>query len=289
VMARDGLVLDYRAPSTEATYYDLLFKPLEREKPELWESVKQGAENPEFVPPRVQRLVERLVQELPSQALVVELGGGLYPNRSGFLSRHFPNYVPVDLSLSSMRQYAEKYSRIAIACDAAALPFRDNSVDCLVSYTFLEHPRRPDEVLREIVRVSKPGTLVIHGDAWFCRWWNRYGIIGLKHFSRMTLLEKAIRLAALFTECPVIRIPPILFRRAFLELGCRPSPTVFPYWKLRPNYDLMLGCDEDASSSIDPFDVIRFYEANGFTLVDPLGKIGRVLLRRPILFMRCAG
>jgi SAM-dependent methyltransferase len=284
--AGDGVVIDYVEPSCEADFYRELFDNSRTDKPELWASKKCGSSDPEQVNPLIKQLVDLLTRIVPPDALVVELGGGVHQRRSGFLSKAFANYVPLDISVSSIAQYAEQFRRIGIACDATHLPFRDGSVDAIFTRTFLEHPRQPEKVLAEIVRVTRPGSIVVHCDAWLCRWWSRYGVVGLKRFRTMTLPEKAIFVASQVSEFPLVRLPPVIVRRVFREFMCRASANDLPYGKLKPNYELLLGCDEDASSSIDPLDVIRFYEANGFQLVTPLSSVGRIFLRSPAVVMR---
>jgi ubiquinone/menaquinone biosynthesis C-methylase UbiE len=284
-----GVVLNYLRQSIESDFYDTMYRHSSSPKPELCASVKQGCPDAEFVQPIVRSLVARLAKLLPPDAVVVELGGGVYQRRSGYLSRIFGNYVPLDISLSSIERYAEQFGRVGIACDATQMPFRDGSVDAVFSRTFLEHPREPEKVLREIVRCTKPGAVIIHYDAWFCRWWSRFGVVGLKKYSNMTFREKAIYIASRFTECPFLRYPPIILRRFCHESMCPRSPVHLPYRRLIPNYDLYLGCDEDASSSLDPLDVIRFYEANGFHLVDSLSFWQRIFLGSvPVVMQRHA-
>jgi SAM-dependent methyltransferase len=151
--------------------------------------------------------------------------------------------------------------------DAKKLPFKDNSVDLIFSQTFLEHPLNPEDVLSEMARVLKPGGIVVHNDAWVVRWWHRFGIVELKPFAKMSVKEKLIVIASKFTELPIVRIPPIILRRVSRNLFVSTKkPIGLKYKKLKPNYNLHLGCDEDAANSIDPIDVVRFYESRGFRL-----------------------
>lgn len=282
-----GRVLDYLNESASSIFYDNLFaKQRAFSKPELYDVVKKPQGDAEYVEPQWRQIVSKLKAMLAPDAFVVELGGGVHQRRSGFLYRYFPHYVPLDISLSSIEQYAQTYQRTGVVCDATTLPFRDASVDCVVTRTFLEHPLQPEKVLEEIARVLKPGGLVLHDDAWFCRWWSRFGVVGLKRFSNMTFKEKCIDLAAKVTEFPAIRIPPVVLSRLVKEVLIKPRSTSrLPYKKLRPNYDLLLGCDEDAASSIDPLDVIRFYEGRGFRSVESFSLLKRLTLRNRYVLM----
>jgi ubiquinone/menaquinone biosynthesis C-methylase UbiE len=276
-----GVLIDYLRPSAPASFYDRLFSPHRPiREPELYAQAKARPANPEAVEPAWQRLVDQLRDRLPEDATILELGGGVHQRRCGFLYRHFPNYVPLDISRSSIEQYVRTFQRTGIVSDAAELPFRDASVDAVVTRTFLEHPTRPDRVVAEIDRVLRPGGLVLHDDAWFCRWWSRFGIVGLKRFRSMNLRERGIYLAARLTEFPLFRMPPIVLGRCWREWFRRPDAAApLRFRRLQPNYELYLACDEDAAASIDPLDVIRFYEARGYRTVEPLSRLGRLFYR----------
>lgn len=219
---------------------------------------------------RIMRGVVLMLKDLlPENAVVVEIGGGsASQTRTGQGYKEFKHYYPLDISYSHIKRYTNTYNREGIVCNAERLPFKDNSVDCIYSNAFLEHPINPDKVVSEIARVIKPGGIVVHNDAWFCRWWQRYGIRGVKKWEKMTDREKLIAVAAAITETPVIRIPPIILRRIYRHLFVKESTLSFK--KLKPNYTLYLGCDEDAASRIDPVDAIRFYESQGFELLQRL-------------------
>jgi uncharacterized protein YbaR (Trm112 family) len=46
---------------------------------------------------------------------------------------------------------------VDVVADARKLPFRDNSIDRISADSLFEHVRRPEEMLREMVRVLRPG------------------------------------------------------------------------------------------------------------------------------------
>jgi len=53
------------------------------------------------------------------------------------------------------------YDQFDIAADASAIPFSDNSFDTVLSTEVLEHVSKPDRVIAEMVRILKPGGVVI--------------------------------------------------------------------------------------------------------------------------------
>lgn len=82
----------------------------------------------------------------------------------------------------------------------------------------------------------------------------------------MVFKEKCIFIASRITEFPIFRLPPIILKRLVYELiDVNKKIIRLRVKKLKPNYSLHLGCDEDAASRIDPVDVIKFYESKGFT------------------------
>lgn len=67
---------------------------------------------------------------------------------SGSPTRGFYNVVHLDLSA---------YDQVDVVTDGRALPFADGTFDAILSEAVLEHVRDPDEYMRELVRVLKPG------------------------------------------------------------------------------------------------------------------------------------
>lgn len=288
--AVDGLVYDFVESSDSSEFYATFYGDDDKrpEKPELWAQVKASyGVGSDKVDPTMAAIVERLADTLAPESVVVELGGSSHQRRSANIYERFPNYFPVDISRSTIEKYAEAFGRVGFVADATTLPFRDRSLDAVVTHTFLEHPIRPDQVVEEIARVVKPGGMVVHADAWFCRWWQRYGVVGLKRFGSMTFRERAITMASKLTEFPLVRFPPILAGRAIKYVSGTPNaPIALRYKALKPNYDLYLGCDEDAAASIDPFDLARFYESRGFTWDVPRSFSKRVLFRGGAVWLR---
>jgi ubiquinone/menaquinone biosynthesis C-methylase UbiE len=284
----DEKVFNFIDSSESATFYDQFYGSYERkEKPELLDQVKQAHREAGTAYKIMDRIMSFLEKELSKDAVVIELGGGMYQQRSANAYNRFPNYYPLDIGYSNIKNYAEKYNREGIVADATSLPFRDGTVDCIITHTFLEHPLQPEKVVAEITRVLKPGGIVVHNDAWFCRWWQRYGVVDLKKFSNMSIKEKAIWFGAKITEFPLFRHPPVILRRAIKHVfDPRPKNIDLAYSKLKPNYTLHLGCDEDAASRIDPVDVIRFYESRNFELVHKLSTRERLLYPNKYIMLR---
>jgi ubiquinone/menaquinone biosynthesis C-methylase UbiE len=281
-------IFNYISDSASATFYDQFYGDYKKkETPELLEDIRKTHREEGTAYKIMETIISFLEKELPKDGVVVELGGGMYQHRSANAYKRFEHYYPLDIGYSNIKSYTEKFNKEGFVADATNLPFKNNSIDCILTHTFLEHPLEPENVLKEITRVLKPGGIVVHNDAWFCRWWQRYGFVDLKKFSNLTLKEKAIWTAAKITELPLLRIPPIIIKRTVKQVfSPHPKNIALDYSKLKPNYSLHLGCDEDAASRLDPIDVVRFYESRGFTLMNKLSLKERLFYPNKYIMLR---
>lgn len=276
----EGMKLfNYSVKSAAADFYYHQFS-------NLGTSTKKTQPNLDRVPHEMKDAMDFCKKNLPDDAIIVELGGGKNQSRSGYPNYIFKNYIPLDISYTSIKAYVDAYDRFGIVADACKLPFKDSCLDVIFTHTFLEHPVQPENVLAEIDRVLKPGGFVIHSDAWNCRWWQHYGIVGIKKFWEMTLREKLIFCCAKFTEFKLFRQPIIILKRIFRILFGAKTNVVLKYKKLKPNYDLHLYVDEDAASSIDPIDVMRFYESRKYKMLPPLNFAKKIFFRNVNLYFK---
>lgn len=285
-IGKENLTLDYTIETHSSIFYNRQFSGNEISINEPDSHVKLTD-----APTEMQNIIHFLQKNLHSEAIVMEIGGSKFQRRSGFPYYFFENYFPLDISQSSMKEYSSKYKKPSIACNAEKLPFFDNCIDAIFTHTFLEHPHNPDAVIKEIDRVLKPGGFIIHCDAWNCRWWNRYGIYKVKNgrkFNELLIKEKLLYFVIAFSEIKLIRMPLLVFKRIIkLVLGITKSKENLHFGKLKPNYDLHLYTDEDAAASIDPIDLITFYEHRDYRLIPQKNIIQRVFFRdRSIYFQK---
>ncbi len=111
--------------------------------------------------------------EYPAGARVLEAGCGVGA-QTRILARRSPgaHFVSVDVSDESLAQARAAIEREGLTnvelhgADLFALPFADSSFDHLFVCFVLEHLRRPEEALRALLRVLRPGgsLTVIEGD-----------------------------------------------------------------------------------------------------------------------------
>jgi SAM-dependent methyltransferase len=108
-----------------------------------------------------------------AQGTIINIGSGNQP--------HQPNIVNVDMM---------DYENVDIVCDIHRLPFKDNSIDAVMSIAVLEHVREPAKALSEVHRVLKPGGLVLSVIPFMQPFhasphdYQRYTLPGIQHLHR---------------------------------------------------------------------------------------------------------
>lgn len=107
------------------------------------------------------RLIDRWARAFADQ-VVLDIGCG--PGyHLAYGSNHYRCYVGLDIEYRYIRTLRERFPATQVVNgDAYALPFRDQSADCVVSAYCFEHLRQLPECLEEIRRVLKPeGELLV--------------------------------------------------------------------------------------------------------------------------------
>lgn len=73
--------------------------------------------------------------------------------------------IGVDIAIESLVAAAEidKYGHKYVAADLEQLPFKDNSVDCVLIFDVIEHLSNQEKGYKEVARILKPGgTFLLH-------------------------------------------------------------------------------------------------------------------------------
>jgi len=99
------------------------------------------------------RLLEKHKALLPDDPIILIIGCGVGADQYGKL---FPtgHIFPTDVTLQG---------DAVVACDGACLPFRDQTLDCVVVDQVLEHAVNPAAIVSEIHRCLKVGGIVYSG------------------------------------------------------------------------------------------------------------------------------
>ena len=144
-------------------------------------------------------------------------------------------YTGVDASATLLEKARELFAGLPHECefcqsDVHHTPLKDASYDIAFSHAVLTHVRRPDEVLREMIRTTRGGGLVITCEA------NRLAHMAAYHTSGpvqpaydLGLMQRYYR--GIFEQDTVdynigLRVPSLLHREGLLDIGCRLSDCV---------------------------------------------------------------
>ncbi len=96
-----------------------------------------------FFGERPRQTIKKLYGDTAGEKIMVNIGSGI--------TIVHPAVINLDIF---------PFKNVNIVADAAALPFRDNSVDMLISESTIEHTRDAETAMREMRRVVKPGGFV---------------------------------------------------------------------------------------------------------------------------------
>ena len=112
---------------------------------------------PHWRPENIVKVKNRLQGVLPhNRGKALDVGAG-----TGFLTRLltpiFEEVTAVDITEPMLAKIPKTSNLNIIVAQAEALPFESDSFDFVCAYSFLHHLYDPDKVLKEMIRVLKPG------------------------------------------------------------------------------------------------------------------------------------
>lgn len=176
------------------------------------------------------------------------------------------DYTGVDIAENLSRYYHKRF----IPVQGANLPFENESFDAIFTYATYEHIPDLETALDEIIRVLKPGGVLLFAPAWHTRPWFAKGY-QVRPYNDLTWREKMSKLSIPCRDFVLIRWPLVLLRRFLRLLLYLPSSErakPLKYKKLKANYEVYWQSDSDACNSIDPFDVVLWFRSRNFICHD---------------------
>lgn len=113
--------------------------------------------HPRYQSPKAiyQRLLDQLVD---NSTVWLDMGCGKRLCGDDALNAELPRRALLTIGCDR-DPYLSKHTSIRdlVICDAAALPFRDGTFNLVTSSMVFEHLQDPDQVFKEVARISKPG------------------------------------------------------------------------------------------------------------------------------------
>lgn len=106
------------------------------------------------------KLKQIIISRVPRNSdLILDIGCG-----KGWVADYFLNLgksiISMDISLTNPLRISRKHNEnnhLGLVADVYSMPFKENSIDCVISSEVMEHVPNPKLYIEEIVKVLKPG------------------------------------------------------------------------------------------------------------------------------------
>jgi SAM-dependent methyltransferase len=206
---------------------------------------------------RLQALIETFRRTHATEPTALEIGSG-----GGQLQHLVGRYVGLDVAPSAARFTARPF----VAASAFALPFADASFDLVWSIWTLEHVIDPQQMLSEMVRVTRPGGSIYLCAAWFVPDWTlRRDAVARQRFRGLPgRILAAARAPRRWLAWPFIWLTRVrwLWQRQMPHLR---------YGLLLPDYSATHIPDADACVQVEAAAVILWLRTHGATCISHPG------------------
>ena len=186
---------------------------------------------------------------------ILEIGSG-----NGKFQDFVKDYVGIDIAATLKSLYHKPFFIIE---PYNQYPFENGVFDAIFTYTVFEHIPDIDNAINEMLRVLKPGGLILFAPAWQVRPWASGGY-AVKKYSELDLKGKLIKLSIIWRNNLLFRLFYTAPKRLYWTLKFllnKKSAVNLIHKKLRPNYDEFLVADSDACNHIDPYAAVLLFMA----------------------------
>jgi len=187
---------------------------------------------------------------------ILEIGSG-----NGKFQDIVENYTGLDIVEDLKKYYHKPY----FVLDSSGIyPFNDSFFDAVFTYAVFEHIPNINLALNEMLRVLKPGGVILFNAAWFVRPWAAGGY-AIRPYKDLSFREKIIKFLIPLRNNLFFRllyvVPKRIFR-TFLFLVNKKNFYNLKYKKLKANYKKFWDSDSDACNHIDPHSMILWFFAH---------------------------
>ncbi len=138
--SNDDIIKKY---DEEAGQFINRLKALIKKWPSLFVFLTYAIGNISYLGQKPKKTIEKLYGGYTKDKIIINVGSGI--------PRVHPDVVNLDIF---------PFKNVDIVADAASLPFKDNSVDMLISESTIEHTPQFEQVIKEMRRVVRPGGFV---------------------------------------------------------------------------------------------------------------------------------
>ena len=212
---------------------------------------------------------------------VLEIGAG-----NGRFQNIFDNYTGIDITENTRKFFHKNYIVIK---DKERYPFKNEEFDLIFTNAVFEHIPDIDTALKEMIRVTKYGGVIVFNPAWQCRPWAANGY-QVRPYSDFNFSGKLYKLIIPIRENIYFRLSYIMPKRFYYLAIFLINPSKFYkklfYKKIEANYEKFWQSDSDACNSIDPFLVILYFKSNGLKIENYPSLLKQFLVRTNELILR---
>lgn len=204
---------------------------------------------------------------------VLEIGSG-----NGKFQDFVKDYVGIDIAVNLKSLYHKPFFIIE---PYSQYPFGNSVFDAIFTYTVFEHIPDIDNAINEMLRVLKPGGLILFAPAWQVRPWASGGY-AVKKYSELDLKGKLIKLSIIWRNNLLFRLFYTAPKRLYWTLKFlfnKKSAANLIHKKLRPNYNEFLVADSDACNHIDPYAAILMFMARDCMVLNYQGLFRAFFIR----------
>ena len=255
-MGVDSDVVPSSVVKEASNFYEAVYTEPPQGGDSTYVAIGQSAAHEENIVPTLEAFTKQFHLQ---QARTLEVGAG-----TGSLQDLVENYTGLDIASSAARYFHKPF----VQGSATDLPFKDSEFDVCWTIWTLEHVPNPEQALRELRRVVRPGGYLYLEPAWNNPTWAPHAY-PYRPNSDLTKWEVLIKYSLYLREQPwfkaMYRYPTRAVRLATTRVA---GPSRLRYHKIDANFKTYPIPDSDAVNSIDCYEAELWFQSRGDEIVD---------------------